>query len=212
MSTNKKNVIIAAVVALVVSLLGSAGFVQTIDTVPVSSFNGEQVDLGAIQGTVMESPYIFKNGAGMGGNHLTFTADGKIEARSNQAFWRNTTGRTVFVDLAEMVTTGVASTTFQFFIGTTTSASITDNFTNPYASLVDAYSLATSSPAWRSVNSIKDPGTNGRGVIPVLSGEYVYFTFQQDNANACTGAICETATSTNRGFNVDWYLRGHFKP
>lgn len=150
----------------------------------------------------------FTDGAKLG-SQTTRWYSGTIPASDNQEFWYNNTGKTVYVDLAEMITTGTASSTYDFFVGTTTSASLSSDFTDPFSTLIHDFNLATSTTI-RAINSIKDAGTNGRSVIPVAAGEYVFFTFQQTFDNACTGSVCETATSTNRGFNVNWNLRIHY--
>lgn len=137
-----------------------------------------------------------------------------IPERSNQGFWLNNTGKDVVVDYAEFQNSGgsgsgVASTTYQFFVGTSTTASLSSDFTDPFAGILDAYTLATSS-AIKLINSFKDAGTNGRGAVVVPNGQYVFFTFQQTYTGACTGSVCETATSTNRGFNSTARLRYHY--
>lgn len=150
----------------------------------------------------------FTDGAKLGTQNTRWYS-GTIAAGANQGFWLNNTGVTVYADLAEMITTGTASTSYDFFIGTTTAATLSSDFTDPFSGLVDDKVVATSTNALPVANSIKDAGTNGRGVVAVPVGAYVFFTFQQTFAGNCTGSLCETATSTNRGFDVNWNLRVH---
>lgn len=210
-----KDIITAAVVALVTSLLAFAVYTASLPPVtpPLTELSENADDLGAIQGTVLESPYVFKNGSGDGGDFLTFTKNGRINAGSNQASWRNTLNRTVYIDYTEMVPTGTASTTFIFYVGTSTAATYSDNYAAPYATLVDGKRIATSTTPI-VVNSKADAGTLGRQTIAVAPGVYVNFAMLQGYLQGnCTGSVCEAATSTNRGIStIDWLLRGHYKP
>jgi len=212
--SNKTNVISAVVVALVTSLLAFAFFTASLPPVaPALVDLSSSEDLGAIQGTVLETPYVFKNGSGDGGDFLTFTVNGRINAGSNQAAWRNTTNRTVYVDYTEMIPTGTASTTFIFYVGTSTASTYSNNYAAPYATLVDGKRIATSTTPI-VINSRADAGTLGRQTIAVAPGVYVNFAMLQGYLQAgCSGAVCEAATSTNRGIStIDWLLRGHYKP
>ena len=209
----KQNLIPSAVVALVVSLLAFAGFSVMQPTAEVPSLPGaEATALGDINGVAIESPYVFKAGSGDGGDFLTITENGTINAGSNQGSWRNDTNRTVFIDTVSLFPTGTASTTFIYYVGTSTAATYTSDYTAPYATLIDGYRIPTSTPQL-VINNHEHAGTLGRNIISVDPGEYVNIAFFQGYLETgCTGATCETATSTNRGFNLDWYLRGHFKP
>lgn len=190
------------VVALVMSFVGVLIFAQP--AMPVKDGN-----LGA-GGEVHSSPDVYPNGVIIGDQNNIWIS-GTIPVGSNQGSWRNRTGRTIFIDRAEIFTSGTASSTMVFSVGTSSAATVAD-FTNTFSTLIDRYTLATSS-VFRLVNSIKDAGTNGRNVIPVTDGQYVSVVWRTENNQACTGAVCETATSTNRGFgSVDWKLRGHYKP
>lgn len=134
-----------------------------------------------------------------------------LSAGVNQASWRNNqVGKDIVVDYAEFDNgTGVASTTYQFFIATSSAATISSDFDDPFSPILDGYTLATSSKI-SVINSIKDAGTNGRSAAKVSNGEYVIFTFQQRYAGNCSGSVCETATSTNRGFNSTGRLKFHY--
>ncbi len=128
----------------------------------------------------------------------------------NKAFWKNTNGRAVILDYAEMITSGVASSTYKFYVATSTGTYTTD-YTAPLPStglLIQGASVATSSVAKVVTSAASSTGATA-GAIRVLDGEYLMFTFQQPGP-ACNGATCETSTSTNRGFNVTGNLKYHY--
>lgn len=197
---SSKKTMLAAVVALV-AFLGAIFATSSNAPAPEGDVGGPS--------NVQDSA-VFTNGVGFGKTgYLMFDTNGTIGAGSNQASWRNTLGRTVYIDLAYLRTSGTASTTFRFGIATSTAATV-NNYTAPFASLINNYRIATSSAATTTSSLAR---SMGEPLIPVASGEYVNIYFQQGYGQTnCTGAVCETATSTNRGFNVDWYLRGHYKP
>lgn len=213
-----KNVITAAVVALATSLLAFAVFSMSTTDVQKNSLLSAAVEtFGDIKGVVLESPYVFKAGHGDGGNFLAISADGEINAGANQAAWRNTTGRTVYV-LPENVsigyTTGTASSTWTLYVGTSTSATFT-NYARPTPTnlLMDGASIATSTIATGGISVARVGTTTSAGfgfAVPPLG--YVVFDVQE--AYACKSiGLCETATSTNRGVTkFFWTLRGHYKP
>lgn len=134
---------------------------------------------------------------------------GTIGRGVNQGFWRNETGGNVVVDYAEMQTTGIASSSMIFSAGTSTAATITDNFSAPFSTLIDQYLVATSAPA-KVINSELSTTTNSQGSIIVGPGVYVNFLVRSRGVNCpTTGGACESATSTSRGFNVNWALFYH---
>lgn len=152
----------------------------------------------------------FTNGADFGGPApvtMNWAGD-KIRAKSNQAFWRNTTGMTQYVDLAEFSTDGTASSTYKVYAGTTTSATALNDFSAPaLPALINGFLLATSSLATTTSNINY---ARASSVVQVPDGKYVYFQFQAvDDRNCPATKLCETATSTNRGFNGQWRLRYH---
>jgi hypothetical protein len=166
--------------------------------------------LGGSGGNVTQQQDFYTNGVGIGPGYVMFSRSGTIALGSNQASWRNTTGRTVYVDLAFLATSGVASSSYKFYVATSTSATISSDFTAPYSSLVNGFTIATSSVA--TTTSSIESHLSGSAVVPVASGQYVNIQVQAANGAVCNGVICETATSTNRGFTVAWYLRAFFKP
>ncbi len=218
---NKQNVISAAVVALVVSVLAGIVFRPSAPSVaPASPEAVQLLDVGALSFPVHNTPEVFLGGVGnpLPGSaldSLNGSISGVIAAGSNQGHWKNKTGRTVLIDEADIsFASGVASSSMLFSISTSSSETALNDFTAPFGSLIDAKNLATSTDMTGIViNSLKDGGTNGREVIDVNPGESVFILMRQTNPNVCTGSACENATSTNRGFGaMSYYLRGHYKP
>lgn len=139
-------------------------------------------------------------------------AGGKIIAQRNQAYWKNTTGMTQYVDLADVSTDGNASSTFKIYAVSTSSplANIYD-FTAPAATtsnLINGFSFATSSAATTTSNM--ESSFAGR-VVRVPAGSEVNIYLQSNDGGLCNpkASKCETATSTNRGFNLFWRLHYH---
>lgn len=168
---------------------------------------------GSLTGTVEESVGLYRHGINTGSEYISFDKSGTIGAGSNQASWRNTTGRTVYVDLLTAIKTATGSTTsgWIFYAGTSSAATYSTDFTAPvWAPLIDGAESASGTPP--TVYSSIEYSTAGLSIIPVLDGEYLNIAFFTRYFSNCTGATCEKATSTNRGFNVDWYFRGHYKP
>lgn len=52
---------------------------------------------------------------------------------------------------------------------------------------------------------------NGVGAVQVADGEYIVFQVQERYGCVADGT-CTTATSTDRGISLDWFLKGHYKP
>lgn len=151
----------------------------------------------------------FVNGLQLGGENENWIPTHSIGAGDNNDCWQNTTGRTVYADLATFTTDGTASTTFTIDIATSTTCAISD-YTSPFSELIDSYQLSTSTVA-KTINSIKNGGTNGTNVVAVPDDTYVSVLISagepaQVGAPTCDGSVCETATSTNRGFNAKWRL------
>lgn len=211
-----KNVITAAVVALVTSLLVFAAFSSSLKSQPAPSTlsGGVEETLGAIQGVVLEAVHVFKNGHGDGGSHVTFTKDGEIGPGANQGAWRNTTGRDVFIERGELAfTSGTASSSMLVYAATSSAATISNDYARPGGLnlLIDGATFATSTPATRFFTSTTTPDGSRSGIL-VRSGEYLVFQVQERYGCKTVGA-CETATSTNRGISkFFWYLKGHYKP
>lgn len=208
--SSKNTVLTAAVVALVTSLLALVAFNGT--SAPAQSPD----TLGAISGTVVNTPTIFTAGHSDGGSFVTVTADGEINAGANQGAWRNTTGRTVYVHPSDVrigYTSGTATSSYYFYVGTSTSSSYT-NYARPSVTtlLVDAALVATSTSASGGPITFVGTTTSAGTGVSVPAGSYVVFDVQEKHA-CKADAACTTATSTNRGITkFFWSLKATYQP
>lgn len=127
----------------------------------------------------------------------------QIGRGANQASWKNTTGRTVYVRLGDVEMAGTASSTFKVYVGTSTAATVTNVFSLTTAPLwsqfIDGAQIATATPAGVWADNITNHKTSYPGTIQVNSGQY--FTLVASTFCSTVGA-CETATSTNRGWST----------
>lgn len=220
--TTKKTIIVSGIISLVVALVVGLGFAAHKSPAPVSTVGG------TIDGGTYSAPQNFTQGVSLGGTEIKFTKAGIIPAQQNHATYFNNTGRVVYIDYTEMdvipTTNNIAYTAYanasssmRFSAGTTTSNTSatlnTFDYSAPFATLIDNVLVATSTTgvATTSINSDINVGRD-QGTVPVLPGQYVYFIFRQDSTGTCNGSTCETATSTNRGFNVHWFMEGHYSP
>lgn len=157
------------------------------------------------------------------GPSAVFTRSGSIPAGQNQAYWTNDLGRTAYIDYGEADIIGLASSSMRIsaFATTTTSVAASMSYTAPIATtslnlgastlLIDNVQIPTSTPYFM-VNTDINAGSQASGTVAVLPGATVMFLLRQDRATVCTGSLCETSTSTNRGFNVNWFISGHYIP
>lgn len=196
-----------SVVALVIGLVALvSGFFGHKTQAPVS-------DLGASgSGTTYSYQDKYVNGLFLGNDYVDFTKSGTIPAGQNEAYYTNRSGRRQYISLASIDTNGTASSSFKFYVGTTTSTTIND-FTAPYSSLINGFTIATSTVA--TTTSSIESHLSGSAVIPVADGVTVFVQIQAANGAVCASSgsgICESATSTNRGFNPKWVLHGYYQP
>lgn len=200
-NSSKIFVAVAVTLAVVLSLIAVIVAVGAPSTAQAPSTLGDSLPPNPIatQGIT------FGQNHGVNDNWIS----GTISRGQNQGFWKNPGPTSVIVDYSELQSTGTASSSYYFYMGTSTASSVTNNFSIPYSALIDSYSVATSSGP-RVVNSDANAGTNGQGSVVVPVGGYVIFGVQQRYNTACTGSVCETATSTNRGFNLNWALQFHY--
>lgn len=201
------NKILGTIVGLVVVIAAVVGIVA------VKSHNV----VAPTGGNVLNSPDGFINGAEFGTLPVTVNyAGGKISAKTNVAFWKNTTATTQYVDYAAVATDGTASSTFRIYAYATSTAPRTlYDFVAPAQAnanstqlLINNFLFATTSAATTTTNF--DKALAGKTVaVPV--GSYVIIQMlNQDTGCASQGSgVCETATSSRRGFNLQWRLRFH---
>lgn len=191
---------LSALVSGVVALAVAVGFYVTQKTpAPI------QTDQSA--GYTQSDNGKFPEGAQIGDMGVATKAF-TIGAGVDQVSYRNTSGRVQYVDLVVAKTSGTASSTFTITSGTSTAATF-NGFSVPYTvkTLLN-FRMATSSLA-TTTNSIDGagsvPGTGG--VATLQDGEYLNVGIYQTFGTKCTGSLCETSTSTNRGFNVSGFIR-----
>ena len=178
----------------------------------VSLFGSHSTNVGALTpagSPVNITPDVYANGLWTGARFeqdIGLTMNDRV----NQASWKNTTGNTVYVSdaifhlIPNAKNVTLASSSFNFFIGTSTTATVADQsiLTN-INGLIDTYVIATSSNATSTVASSNvKGGTNGKGVIGVAPGQYIVAALESVSASCTGGNGCESATSTNRGFNI----------
>lgn len=204
----KKIIGFIAVVALVIGLALSfhhSPAPQTTSTEEVGGGGG-----GATSQVTMNT-----QGVGIGRDYAIFARNGTIGLGANQGSWCNSgvlsVGKTAYVDFASITTSATASSTMKVYVATSTSGTIANDFGAPFGTLINNFAIATSSLA--TTTSSHDYRRAGFGVIAVPVGTCVVTQIQAASASCpTTGGACESATSTNRGFTVDWLLKGYYKP
>lgn len=210
-----RNIIVAGVVAAIVSILVAVVALSTVRTdTSVSS------ELGGISGPVINNPYAFANGVGIGNDGFVFNAEELTIGRGeDQKVWTNKLGRDVFVTYGQFTTDGTASSTYRLYAIATSSTSIPDShdFTALVATssaLIDGVSLATSTSATTTNSVLSAVQNKGQGTIKVPAGWSLISFLQAVDVPACGGTgACEEATSTNRGFtNLKLFFRYFYKP
>lgn len=214
-----KNILTTVIVAAVVAA-GIAWFVApnaVSQGLGTSADNVQQVIWQFTKGVMLE-------GASKTGKNSSavFTASGTLAPGQNIDYWTNKTGRTVLFDYADVVQTGTgyASSTMRISVFATSTVSGINPYVAPKVStsslsnfLIDNVRMGTSSPSNYVWNADVNGGTNATGTIAVPDGSSLVLFLQQGDYQAnCTGSICEPATSTNRGFNLNWFAEGHYVP
>lgn len=153
-------------------------------------------------------------------NVTTSYKTGTIGSGVAQGSWCNTgISKDVYVDLIELRTkTDVASSSMTINVATSSVATLTDPFTDPNGTLVDARVIATSTPTNTVISNIGN-GLALRQTIQVPVDVCVNISFV--SPRMCVGGSdtsiignagkCDAATSTTRGFDLDWFIRYHYK-
>lgn len=190
----------AAIVIVAVTALALSGASKSADKSTDLSVGGS--------GTTLNVPDVYTAGLGLGNFGMVENFGQLVlNARQNDVAVRNTTGRTLYVRYAQSSTSGTASSSVRvyFFATTTATVAASHAYTAIVPSnlgLITGAIIATSSAA-STTNSIKQAATTGQGVIVVPDGYYLHSYVQQGDLQAgCSGSVCETATSTNRGWGT----------
>lgn len=208
--TYLKNLVITVVIAALVGF-GAAAI----------SIHSSSPTLGT--GATNTNIDAYANGLQVG-NVVTRYVGGQIPAQQNQGSYCNKTGRTAWVDLVLASTDGTASSTYHIIVGTSTAATITDFATPSFnnESLI-AFPLATSSTATTTSNEIGSGGaviSKQVQATTIADGQCLNIALEQGNVAtaapsagcASSGGVCESATSTKRGFNINWVARILYRP
>lgn len=199
-----KIAIALAGLALVVGLV-SVSRTSKMPAYPIQVYLGQNQNAGSITNQIGE----FTNGIKIGDGVL-FHKSGVIGPTENEGFWRNNTGRIVYVSWSNFGwETGTASSSLIFFVATSTVANLTSDYTQPAGNLTLVATVATSSAP---VMFTSTSTALGFGTLPVPDGAYLNFQVQERFGCKTVGK-CETATSTNRGIsNFVWYFSGRYTP
>lgn len=209
MKTSSK--VLGVLVVLLVVGLGYLGLHQS--ATPAIDTPSEEENVGS-GGNVTSQVDVYTNGVGIGPDYAFFSRSGTLGTGVNQGAWCNSgvqgLGRTAFVEFAAVSLTGTASSTFNVYVGTSTTRTFSSDFTAPWAALMNGARFATSSTA--TTTSSTDTRRSGYGVVQVPVGQCVVTQVQAAGAGCLSaGGSCESATSTNRGTNFDWVIRGYYK-
>lgn len=122
----------------------------------------------------------------------------------NQASWLNVTGRTVYVMTGLVTTDGASAGNFKVSVGTTTTATVTDNFSLTAAPMwsqfIDIGGIATGTPAGIVADNAANHKTSFPSMIAVPANQRL--TVVLESICKADGACGFTATSTSRGFTT----------
>lgn len=132
-----------------------------------------------------------------------------LSTGQNQASFQNTTGSNIKIMTGQLETSGTASTTMWFNVGTSTTASVSDVFTPGttapmWSQFISSFSLATGTVTGLWADNVVNHKTNYPAEILVTPGQYFILTA---NTYCTTVGSCETATSTNRGWTAKLIFR-----
>lgn len=215
---NKNKPFLIVVVMLVVLLAAIFGLTHVgapkPSVSPVSTPAATVEPLGAIGGQVFSNIDTFTNGVGLG-NRVLIARGATIQAGMNQVYWRNVTGRTIFVEVANVgYTSGTASSSLLFYVGATTTANFSTDYGRPNGAaaklMIDGATVATSTAAAVTTFFTSTSTAAGFGTLAVPDQSYIVWQVQSKDGCKVVGA-CETATSTNRGISTfNAYFRGWY--
>lgn len=154
--------------------------------------------------TVNPNPQWFPTGIKIGtDNNLRLTGVLTIGVGQNQASVKNLTGSTIYVTYGAAQMLGTASSTFNLNVGTSTAATVTNQFslsTSPlWAQFIDADQVATGTVASLISDNITNHKSSYPATLQVNNGQY--FTAVVSTFCTASGA-CETATSSRRGWTT----------
>lgn len=208
-----KKILLGLGIGLVAVLLILFGYSRHATT-PVSDSS-----LGA--GNISTVGPVMPNGLILGGIGENW-ASGQIGKGANQASFRNTTGGPIIIDLTEVQSVATTSTaqyitassTYKIYVATSTASTIASDFVAPpYATVIAGYKIATTTGATQgaATTTTQFDSRSGTSVSFVLA-DRAYLNFQiqaADNYTCAQAGQCATATSSQRGFNLNWKVHYH---
>ena len=195
---NKTTKILFGVVAI--ALIAMFGWM-----LHISSSHSSSQTSNSYGSTVDTNPWWYPNGVATGNLSSLYLSDTlTLSTGQNQVAWKNNTGQSVKVMIGTFETTGTASSTTWFNVGTSTTATATDVFTAGtsapmWSQFIDGFKLSTSTVAGLWADNFVNHKSGYPAELIVPAGQYLLFTA----SNWCTApGACENATSTNRGWNA----------
>jgi len=217
---------IGAAVVGVLALLGACAF---FGLTPFGKSVVTEVSQTAQQyGDVVPNVQQFTAGFQYGQSNALFMSNLlTVNNGSDQAVWQNQTGKPVVIDTTHIITNAtssasIASSTYQFSVGATSTATIPENnkvawITSTLTPLsITNFTLATSNPvaylaggiAFReqadnyAYHASSTAGLNNSASIVVPPNWYFFVKIDTNCPYSAAGIACESATSTNRGFTT----------
>lgn len=212
MKTNNANVLLVVGVAAVVIVTGFFALRPApAPTTDAPSTDGQQNVAGQRAG-LQE----FNDGIKAGDMNTKWVARTLPVGSASVPLYTNTTGHDVYADFgaADVLTGQTSSSTFMVSLFATTSSSSAvpawadfGTLAEGARALINAVALATSTTATSTNSVLAVAQAKGAGAVVVPNGATLFGYIQQTYATKCTGATCETASSTNRGFNPQFRVR-----
>lgn len=217
MSENKVFGIVGGVIALAAVFVGGFMF----DAPPMDKSEIEKIvkkevkDLDA-GGSLEEDQVVFVNGIQEGSVLETWGYETLVNGQNQKTVLN--TGRDRYVTLSRVSAiddasgTNLASSTYVAYVGTTTDSTISDDYarTTNNLMLIDGGIIATSTKGLSITSTTTD---SGQGTLLWKANEYLFVHIQQRYLckEEPTGSTCETATSSVRGFNIEWAFKWNRK-
>lgn len=136
-----------------------------------------------------------------------------IGSGTSTAAWTNTSNHTVFLEDLNIFRDGIATTSYQVDAEATNTAGLVYPATyqgssaNATSTIISGWYFATGTAA-TTTGAFSSP-SSPRKAIPILSGQSILMRLHMfDGAGGCISTgICESASSTNKGFTVYGFLQ-----
>ncbi len=209
-----------------IGLTGPRGLSNVANSGGVSNLNQLSAELAKLESLLKATPAVDVFGGVTNYDELA-AGDAamkweKLELKSGEITdsYTNRTGHTEFIDFAQVTTSGTASSSFDYKLYASSSASVATqhNFTDLVISAglnLLSGTLATSSGATTTSSYTfgLDIMASSDGVVAILAGKSVLFTLQKGDFDCIDVDIqdggCENASSTVRGPNLTALFRIH---